>query len=199
MHIARSFDVNQPGTAPEGLVGGVLGGTLTQGTLKTGDEIEIRPGLKTEVKGKALWEPLKTTIISLHSGSREKDEVGPGGLIAIGTMLDPSLTKSDSLIGKVVGKSDSLPKVLHELKMEVKLLDRVVGAADELAVESLKSNEPLMLSVGCATTVGTVASARESLADVKLKIPVCAEPGQGVAISRRIASRWRLIGYGIVK
>lgn len=199
MHIARSFDVNQPGTSLDDLVGGVLGGTLTQGSLRKGEDIEIRPGLKTEVKGKTVWEPLKTSIVSLHSGNREMDEVGPGGLIAIGTQLDPALTKSDSLIGKVVGKSESLPKVLHELKMEVKLLDRVVGAADELAVETLKSNEPLMLSVGCATTVGTVTSARENLADVKLKIPVCAEPGQGVAISRRIASRWRLIGYGIVK
>ncbi|MDO9536912.1 MAG: translation initiation factor IF-2 subunit gamma [Thermoplasmata archaeon] len=199
MHIARSFDVNQPGTRPADLIGGVLGGTLTQGTLKMGEEIEIKPGLKVEIKGKVTWEPICTTIVSLHSGDDHVDEVGPGGLIAIGTNLDPSFTKSDSLIGKVLGKSETLPNVLHELKMEVKLLDRVVGAADELNVESLKSNEPLMLSVGTATTVGSVSSARDTLADVKLKLPVCAEPGQGVAISRRIANRWRLIGYGILK
>jgi translation initiation factor 2 subunit 3 len=168
MFIARSFDVNTPGTRPEELIGGVLGGTLTQGTLRMGDEIEIRPGLKTEVKGKTIWVPLKTKIVSLHSGKKLLDEVGPGGLIAIGTNLDPASTKSDSLIGKVVGKSESLPNVLHEISMEVKLLDRVVGA-------------------------------RENTAFVKLKIPICTEPGQGVAISRRISGRWRLIGYGIVK
>ena len=199
MHIARSFDVNTPGTRPGALIGGVLGGTLTQGVLKMGDEIEIRPGIKSEVKGKIIWSPLTTTIVSLHSGSKEIDEVGPGGLIAIGTLLDPATTKSDSLIGKVVGKTESLPNVLHEISMEVKLLDRVVGAASEVEVETLNTNEPLMLSVGTATTVGTVASARENMAFVKLKIPICAEPGQGVAISRRISGRWRLIGYGIVK
>ncbi|MDD4307277.1 MAG: translation initiation factor IF-2 subunit gamma [Thermoplasmata archaeon] len=199
MHIARSFDVNNPGARPEDLIGGVLGGTLTQGTLKKGEEIEIRPGLKSEVKGKTVWTPLKTTIVSLHAGSKSVDEVGPGGLIAIGTNLDPAFTKSDSLLGKVVGKSESLPGVLHEISMQVKLLDRVVGAASEVEVETLNSNEPLMLSVGTATTVGTVASARENTAFVKLKIPICAEPGQGVAISRRISGRWRLIGYGIMK
>lgn len=199
MHIARSFDVNNPGSAPEDLIGGVLGGTLTQGTLKMGDDIEIRPGLKSEVKGKTIWMPIHTTIVSLHSGSKLLDEVGPGGLIAIGTQLDPATTKSDSLIGKVVGKSDTLPGVLHDLTMEVKLLDRVVGAASEVKVDTLNSNEPLMLSVGTATTVGTVTSARENVAQVKLKIPICAEPGQGAAISRRISGRWRLIGYGILK
>jgi len=199
MFIARSFDVNNPGDLPNDLIGGVLGGSLSQGTLKNGDDIEIRPGIKTEVKGKLVWEPLKTTIESLHAGGKLIDEVGPGGLIAIGTNLDPASTKSDSLIGKVIGKSESLPEVLHEFSMEVNLLDRVVGSAAELEVENLKSNEPLMLSVGTATTVGMVASARANIADVKLKIPVCAEAGQRVAISRRISGRWRLIGYGIIR
>jgi len=199
MHIARSFDVNTPGTRPGDLIGGVLGGTLTQGTLRMGEEIEIRPGIKTEAKGKTVWAPINTTIMSLHSGSKNVGEVGPGGLIAIGTNLDPATTKSDSLIGKVVGKPETLPPVLHELSMEVKLLDRVVGAASDIKVETLNSNEPLMLSVGTATTVGVVTSAREKTAQVKLKIPICAEPGQGVAVSRNIQGRWRLIGYGIVQ
>jgi len=199
MFIARSFDVNSPGNRPKDLIGGVLGGSLSQGTLKKGDKIEIRPGVKSEVKGKVVWNKLETKIESLHAGGKMLDEVGPGGLIAIGTELDPASTKSDSLIGKVIGKSDSLPDTLHEFSMEVNLLERVVGSAAELEVENLKSNEPLMLSVGTATTVGMVTSARNEIADVRLKIPVCAEAGQRVAISRRISGRWRLIGYGIVR
>ena len=199
MFIARSFDINGPGNRPDELIGGVLGGSLSQGTLKKGDKIEIRPGVKTEIKGKFTWEPLLATIESLHAGGKLLDEVGPGGLIAIGTKLDPASTKSDSLIGKVIGKSESLPDALHEFSMDVNLLDRVVGSAAELEVENLKSNEPLMLSVGTATTVGMVTSARANVADVKLKIPVCAEAGQRVAIGRRISGRWRLIGYGIIR
>ena len=199
MFIARSFDVNNPGSRPGDLIGGVLGGTLSQGTLKKGDIVEIRPGLKTESKGKVIWETLETTIESLHAGGKTADELGPGGLIAIGTKLDPASTKSDSLIGKVVGLSDSLPEIQHDIKMEVNLLERVVGSSSEQEVEGLKSNEPLMLSVGTATTVGMVTSARKNIAEAKLKIPVCADKGQRVAISRRISGRWRLIGYGIIQ
>jgi translation initiation factor 2 subunit 3 len=55
-----------------------------------------------------------------------------------------------------------------------------------------------MLSIGTATTVGVVKSARGDSAEVTLKIPVCIVDGQRVAISRRIVGKWRLIGYGIV-
>ncbi|MCW1309990.1 MAG: translation initiation factor IF-2 subunit gamma, partial [Candidatus Nanoarchaeia archaeon] len=42
MLVARSFDVNPPGTDPSKLVGGVLGGILKQGELKVGDLIRIK-------------------------------------------------------------------------------------------------------------------------------------------------------------
>lgn len=198
MFVARSFDVNSPGNRPNDMVGGVLGGTLSAGVLRVGDEIEIRPGIKSEVKGKTVWGPILTTVESLHAGGRPLKDVRPGGLIAIGTKLDPSLTKSDSLIGRIAGEPSALPESLHTFSMEVTLLERVVGSASELEVEDLKTNEPLMLSVGTATTVGVVTSARDNVADVRLKLPVAAEAGQRVAISRRISGRWRLIGYGII-
>ncbi|MDD1765590.1 MAG: translation initiation factor IF-2 subunit gamma [Methanomassiliicoccales archaeon] len=199
MNVARSFDINIPGSSPETLKGGVLGGTLMQGILDIGDEIEVSPGRKVESGGKASWEPITTTIESLHAGGLELERAKPGGLIAIGTKLDPSLTKSDGLTGRVVGKPGTLPTMLHKFKMSTHLLDRVVGTAEDLAVENIKTNEPLMLSVGTATTVGVVTSAREETSEVALKIPVCAEEEQRVAISRKISGKWRLIGYGIIK
>src|SRR2546425_2363350 len=83
-----------------------------------------------------------------------------------------------------------------KMTVEVNLLERVVGVPEELKVEGIKTSEPLMVSVGTATTVGVVTSARENRADMALKIPVVAEPGQRVAVSRRIGGKWRLIGYG---
>ncbi|MBR4504262.1 MAG: translation initiation factor IF-2 subunit gamma [Candidatus Methanomethylophilaceae archaeon] len=198
MHVARSFDINAPGTKPEDLKGGVLGGTLIQGTLKIGDDIEILPGRKTEVAGKAVYERMTAKVMSLEAGGKSVDKVLPGGLIAIGTGLDASLTKSDGLTGRVVAVPGNLPDVRHDFTMKTTLLDRVVGSMAELSVEDIKSNEPLMLSVGTATTVGVVKSARNGSAEVALKIPVCVLPGQRVAISRRISNKWRLIGYGIV-
>ena len=198
MHIARSFDINSPGAKPDELKGGVLGGTLIQGKLKVGDEIEISPGRKTEVAGKVVYERITAKITSLEAGGKSVKEVLPGGLIAIGTGLDASITKSDGLTGRVIGVPGKLPPVVHDFNMKTTLLDRVVGSSAELSVDEIKSNEPLMLSVGTATTVGIVKSARADSAEVSLKIPVCILPGQRVAISRRISNKWRLIGYGIV-
>ncbi|MDI6819934.1 MAG: translation initiation factor IF-2 subunit gamma [Candidatus Hodarchaeaceae archaeon] len=198
MYVARSFDVNRPGTRPENLVGGVIGGSLLQGRLRVGDEIEVRPGIQVTKEGKTRWQPLRSEIASLQAGGEFLDEAVPGGLVGIGTKLDPSLTKADYLAGAVVGEPDTLPPVLETLQLEVKLMERIVGMAEELEVKPLTTGEPLMLNVGTATTVGTITSARDGRADVKLKLPVCAREGARAAISRRVAGRWRLIGYGII-
>ncbi|MDD1763294.1 MAG: translation initiation factor IF-2 subunit gamma, partial [Methanobacteriaceae archaeon] len=121
------------------------------------------------------------------------------GLIGVGTNLDPSLTKADSLSGSVAGKPGTLPDILHQFTMKTHLLERVVGTKEEKAVEPIKSSEPLMINIGTATTIGVVTSARKNEVEVKLKLPVCAEAGQRVALSRRVGARWRLIGYGIIK
>ena len=199
LYVARSFDINTPGSSPETLKGGVLGGSLMQGKLEVGEEIEIAPGRKTEVGREIIWEKITTTIESLHAGEASLETVKPGGLIAIGTKLDPATTKSDGLTGRVVGKPGTLPPVLHKFIMKTMLLERVVGAAVDLAVDHIKTNEPLMLSVGTATTVGVVTSARGEESEVALKIPVCADKNQRVAISRKISGKWRLIGYGIIQ
>ncbi|MDD4455897.1 MAG: EF-Tu/IF-2/RF-3 family GTPase, partial [Candidatus Methanomethylophilaceae archaeon] len=194
-----SFDINSPGAKPEELKGGVLGGTLIQGTLRVGDEIEVSPGYKRELGGKTEWQRITTKIISLFAGGCNVNEVHPGGLVAIGTKLDPSMTKSDGLTGRMVGRPGHLPRVAHEFSMNVHLLDRVVGSSSDIKVEEIKTNEPLMLSIGTATTVGVASSGKGDTVDVVLKIPVCVMKDQRVAISRRISNKWRLIGYGIVE
>jgi len=199
MHVARSFDINSPGTHPKDLRGGVLGGSLIQGTLKIGDEIEIVPGIKTEISGKTIWQKVTTKVISLYAGSNAVDVVYPGGLISIGTGLDPAITKSDGLTGRMVGVPGHLPEVVHDFSMTTTLLDRVVGSTSDIKVDEIKSNEPLMLSIGTATTVGVVKNGKGGVIQVALKIPVCVLEGQRVAISRRISNKWRLIGYGIIE
>jgi translation initiation factor 2 subunit 3 len=199
MHIARSFDVNKPGTKLSELKGGVVGGSLLQGTLKTGEKIEIAPGRKREVEGKPVLEPIFTTAHSLITGGTVTNIALPGGLIAIGTELDPTMVKSDSLAGKLVGRPGQLPPVLDSFDLSMCLLKRAVGTIDEKNVEPLKTNEPLMLTVGTATTVGIISELRLDWIRVKLKLPVCADQGQRIAVSRRIEGKWHLIGYGEIK
>jgi translation initiation factor 2 subunit 3 len=195
MQVARSFDINRPGTTWNGLVGGVLGGSLVEGKLTAGDELELRPGREVEEGGETRWESIETDIRSLQAGGETVEEVTPGGLLGVGTSLDPSLTKGDALAGQVAGTPGTLPPTWEQFTMEVDLLERLVGVDDQ-DIDDISTGEPLMLTIGTATTVGSVTSAREGECEVTLKRPVCAPEGAQIAINRRIGARWRLIGVG---
>jgi translation initiation factor 2 subunit 3 len=199
LYVARSFDINKPGARPKDLKGGVVGGSLIQGILNKDNEIEISPGRRIEVDGRETLEPIVTKVHSLFTGGMSTDKANPGGLLAIGTELDPSRVKSDLFSGKIVGKPGQLPPVLNSFDLSMHLLKRVVGTIDEKSVEPLKTNEPLMLTVGTATTVGIISEIRNDRVKVKLKLSVCAEEGQRIAVSRRIEGKWHLIGYGEIK
>jgi translation initiation factor 2 subunit 3 len=198
MQVARSFDINRPGTTWEDLTGGIIGGSLTQGRLAIDDEIEIKPGREIEAGGSAEYQPVETTIRSLQAGGEFVDEVTPGGLLGVGTGLDPSLTKGDALAGQVAGPPGSLPPTHESFTMDVELLDRVVGEETD-EIEPISTGEPLMLTVGTATTVGSVTSARDEECEVQLKRPVCSATGAKIAINRRVGARWRLIGVGTLR
>jgi len=199
LKIARSFDINRPGAAPDSLKGGVIGGSLSQGVLHIGDKIEICPGRLVDYEGRKQWIPIQTKVVTLLAGKEALDEIGPGGLMGLGTQLDPIMTKSDALVGQVAGEPGKLPPARSSFTMNMQLLERVVGVTDESSVEPIHSSEPLMLNVGTATTVGVVSSAREGgVVQVQLKRPVCADKGDRVAVSRRIGARWRLIGVGTI-
>jgi translation initiation factor 2 subunit 3 len=194
MHILRSFDINKPGTPIKNIKGGALGGALIQGEFETGSEIEILPGIYNEKKNR--YEPIYSKIASLATGAGIVDKVKPGGLVAIGSKLDPSFIKSDSLIGSVIGKPNTLPETVDEIPIDINLFDTAVGTQDLVKVEPIKTKENLRLNIGTAVTTGTVTNSKNQRIEIKIKKPVCLMPKSKVAISRRIADRWRLIGAG---
>jgi translation initiation factor 2 subunit 3 len=195
MHVLRSFDINKPGLPIGEVKGGVIGGSLIQGDFETGDEIEIRPGLYDEKKGK--YEPIMSKISSLGTGAGIVQVVKPGGLVALGTTLDPYIVKSDSLIGSLVGLPNSLPPDIYEVTIELNLFETAVGTQELVKVDPIKIKESLRLNIGTAATLGTVTHVKDHTVEIKLKKPVCMVSNNRVAISRRIADRWRLIGSGI--
>ena len=199
MYVARSFDITKPGSSPDKLQGGILGGVIVQGKLKINDRIEIRPG-RTLVKNNQITaEPLFTNIKSIISGGKNIEEVLPGGSMALMTDLDPSIVHSDSLAGNVVGLPGKLPEIWTNIKLKVTLLKRVVGSEQELEVNPIAKNEVLMINVNSATTVGFVIDIHKGIIECRLKLPVCAEKNARVTISRRIGNRFRLIGYGLIE
>jgi len=198
MYIVRSFDVNKPGTLAEGLEGGVLGGSISQGSFNVDDEIEIRPGIRVEKGGAVIYEPLFTEIVSLHAGGKKVKTAQCGGLVGVGTLLDPALTKADGLTGNLVGKPNMLPPTQTEFTLETFLFERVVGTKELAEVEKIQVREIFLLDVGSAITSGTATSIKGNTITFKLGRSVCAKEGSRVAINRKIAGRWRLIGYGIL-
>jgi translation initiation factor 2 subunit 3 len=188
MFVARSFDVNKPGAEINKLVGGVLGGSLLQGRLAVGDEVEIRPGI---AKGEK-WAPIVTRVTSLNTVEKPVGEAFPGGLIGVGTSLDPALTKADQLVGASAGKPGTLPPVLDSMMLDVRLIER----HGEEKIDPLRQDEVLVVNVGTATTIGFVTKLKP--ATLRLKRPVCGDKGWKAALSRRVGNRWRLIGYGII-
>jgi translation initiation factor 2 subunit 3 len=197
MYVVRSFDINKPGTTIDKLEGGIIGGTILEGKLEVGDELEIRPGIAAE--GKNTYTPLYSEIVSLQAGGRKAEDAHCGGLVGIGTLLDPSYSKADGLTGNIAGKTGMLPPTLTELTLETQILDRAVGTKELMKIEEVSMNETLLLHVGAAITVGKVASIRKDTVLIKLTRPVCAQTASRVALSRKIAGRWRLIGYGTIR
>jgi len=198
MLVARSFDINRPGTTWDSLVGGVLGGSLVSGEFDVDDDIQLRPGREVEEGGQTEWRPVETTVRSLQSGGDNVETARPGGLLGVGTGLDPAITKGDALAGQVAGPPGTLPPTHEQFTMDVDLLERIVGE-DAGEVDEISTGEPLMMTIGTATTVGSVTSARGGEAEVALQRPVCAREGATIAINRRIGGRWRLIGIGTLR
>ncbi len=197
MYVVRSFDVNRPGAEIVSLSGGVLGGSLTHGELRVGDEVEVRPGMVDERSGK--YQPIITRVSSLQTGAGDAQKVGPGGLVAVGTHLDPTYIKGDQMVGSVLGKPGTLPETLEHVTLDVTLLETAVGSAELVKVEKVKLSETIRLNLGTASTLAVATSVRGDIVEADLKKPVAIEAGMRAAISRRIAERWRLIGSGVLK
>lgn len=189
LRIARSFDINKPGSPIKDMKGGIIGGSLTQGKLKVGDEIEIVPGIREDGETKKL----ETEITSLSTEKHEIKEANPGGLIGVQTKLDPSLTKGDNLIGSIVSKKGTSPQVKKEIEIKPTLLEENIGIEE---IEPLKTNEDLVITVGTDTVLGTVEKIFKDTVKIKLRKEIPIEKNARIAISRKIKARWRLIGYG---
>lgn len=196
MHVLRSFDVNKPGTVIKQIKGGVIGGSLTQGSFSVGDQIEIKPGIYNSKKD--TYEPIQTEVVSLGTSAGIVDSVKPGGLVAIGTKLDPSLTRSDSLVGSVIGKPGTLPENSTCAELKVNLFDSAVGTIHDVKVTPIQAGESLRLNIGTAPVLAKVTKVKSENIQVQFKRPVCIFANSNVALSRKIEDRWRLIGAGIV-
>ncbi|MEI6849539.1 MAG: translation initiation factor IF-2 subunit gamma [archaeon] len=196
--IARSFDINKPGKSPEKLNGAVLGGTLKQGTLKVGDEIEIKPGRVIKEANQYSYKTINTKILKLFNGSKEVQSLTPGGSMSIETSLDMALGKNDTLSGCVASLKGKLPEITTSIKVKHALFPEIFTSQMPTKVEAIKPSEMLMLSINTSMTVGMVKRINKDEMEFTLKIPIVPQKGDNFGIARNINNHWRLIGYGEV-
>ena len=202
--VIRSFDVNRPGTEIDDLKGGVAGGSILRGVLRLGDEIEVRPGIVfRDAEGKLKCKPIFSRIVSLHAENNHLEFATPGGLIGVGTKIDPTLCRQDRLLGQVLGLVGRLPKIYTELEFNFFLLRRLLGVKTDdkkrTKVSKLAKDEVLMFNIGSTSTGGRVLKVKADMAKAQLMVPACTEIGENIALSRRIDNHWRLIGWGRIK
>jgi len=197
--IARSFDINKPGTSINELHGGILGGALKKGILKVGDKIEIKPGHSYKKQNQIFYRTIKSKIVSMQKGNYKIKQASVGGSLALETELDPSITKSDALSGCVASLENSLPEIVYEIKLKVNLFKEIFGTGKHEEIENLKVNETLLLSINTSTTVGQVKKIKGDSVEFSLKIPIVPLKGESVGIARNINNHWRLIGFGEIE
>eukprot|EP00741_Cyanophora_paradoxa_P022044 tig00021433_g21280.t1 len=169
-----------------------------------GQEIEVRPGIVTkESDGSVKCTPIFSTILSLYAEQNELQYAVPGGLIGVGTRIDPTLTRADRLVGQVLGEVGKLPEVFIELEINFFLLRRLLGVKTDGEkqgkVQKLAKGEILMVNIGSTSTGGKILAVKADLAKVQLTSPVCTSVGEKIALSRRVEKHWRLIGWGQIR
>ncbi|CAN0922403.1 Eukaryotic translation initiation factor 2 subunit 3 [Linum grandiflorum] len=205
MIVIRSFDVNKPGFEVDEIKGGVAGGSILTGVLKVNQNIEVRPGIVVkDENGNIKCTPIYTRIVSLFAEQNELQFAVPGGLIGVGTTMDPTLTRADRLVGQVLGDIGTLPEVFVELEVNFFLLRRLIGVRTKGSekqgkVSKLVKGEILMLNIGSMSTGARVVAVRNDLAKLQLTSPVCTSKGEKIALSRRVEKHWRLIGWGMIQ
>ena len=143
--------------------------------------------------------PLRSSIVTLRTEQNDLEVAVPGGLIAVATNLDPTLTRQNKLSGHVVvaasdgGRSSTLPAgvqtVYFEIEITVYLLKFLVGSRSTAAqkrIAPLEAGETLQLGIRTLSTAGTViATVRvTSKAKIALVAPACCSIDDTVTLSR---------------
>lgn len=84
------------------------------------ENILIRAGIVTkDAQGRNQCKPIFSRIVSLHAENNQLQFAVPGGLIGVGTRIDPTLCRADRLVGQVLGAVGKLPQVFTGMLLTI--------------------------------------------------------------------------------
>ena len=193
INIIRTFDVNKPNKPIETLKGGVLGGSIVQGILFPEDIIQISPGIcKKGSSGEWVVQPLFSKVKTINSEKNRMPYAIPGGLIGIGTLLDPGYSKANQLVGQIITRPNEHLDIATEITVRYKSFRRV-----EKVDKSLKKGEILKVGIICKHISGVVKSWSKKEKEIKivLSTPACIDKGS-VSIMKQIKGRYKIFSIG---
>lgn len=186
--ITRSFDINKPNTDWKELKGGVIGGSVTSGIFKIGNEIEIKPGYKGV--------SLKTKIISLQTEDIKLDTITKGGLIGIGTDLDPFYCKDDfltgqicSLVNKLSDNITSLPDNTTSLPINYEFVT-IFGFIWKPVL-----NDIVTLQIGTTIIDAKLVNLKKNI--FELSKPCCILESDSIVICKKINNILRIVAKSV--
>ena len=118
----------------------------------------MRPGIVSKTSdGRVQCKPIYSRIVSLFAEQNSLQYAVPGGLIGVGTKIDPTLCRGDRLVGHVLGAVGTLPDIFTEIEITYFLLRRLLGVRTETGkkaakVAKLSKAEILMVNIGSLST-----------------------------------------------
>jgi len=193
INVIRTFDINKPNCSLDKFKGGVLGGSITQGILHTDDIIQISPGVCSRKKD-GSWKvtPLFTKVKSINSEKNSADYAIPGGLIGIGTLIDPAYTKNNKLTGQIITRPGENLPISDEIIIKYKAFRRVNKVSKSLSI-----NETLKLGILCKHVTAAVMKwdKKNKTISVKLSIPCCINK-DAISIMKKIDKTYKIFSIG---
>ncbi len=137
-----------------------MGGSVLEGVLQVGMNVELRPGhMFKDSDDNIQFTPIKSRIVSLQAENNHLLYAVPGGLIAVGLMIDPSITRNDRMVGNVLGVEGSLPDIFVEIDIQFSMLKKSMSTGSDkkpLKITKIIQDESLKFNVGSTETPGKV-------------------------------------------
>ena len=193
MNIIRTFDVNKPNIALDNLIGGVLGGSIAQGMLKNDEIIQISPGICSENKdGSWKVEPLFTRVKSINSEKNSMDYAIPGGLIGVGTTIDPAYTKGNKLTGQIITNPGKNLPITSNITVKYSSFRRVGKIS-----KTLSNNEVVKVGIISNHVSATVINwdKKKKLIQLQLAMPTCINDSS-VSIMKKMDKSFKIFSVG---
>jgi translation initiation factor 2 subunit 3 len=185
--ISRTFDINKPGTNWDDVMGGVIGGTLSSGIINVGDTLEIRPGIISRTKTGTTWQPIIININSIKTDTTDLTCAAQGGLIGLGTDIDPFYCKKNSLVGHVAGKVGHMPNVFNNINMNITIVD-MFGFIWEPKVK-----DNLILKIGTNMCSAKLNEIKNDIYKFELNSPACIPDKCNIIICKEIDKILRVV------